>query len=144
MVNIGGGDLFGFKWAAATLLGDVSKTFLSCLVCRYLLFPQLGQIAILYAGLGTALGHGFPFWNRLHGGKGVAVTCTYIVLFSPFFGIAADLTGFVVVLLTGYLAVGALVFPCCFQLFILKYFWARSGLVSLAGTALIFWLPAIR
>lgn len=133
-------DLFGLKWAAVTLSGDILKTALPCTLCRYVLFPSLGRPAILYAGVGVALGHGFPFWNKFRGGKSVAVTCTYIVLFSPLWGILADLAGLCMLLATGYPAVGALAIPVLYLLPIFRTEGAEAGCVAVAGTALMFLL----
>jgi len=138
MANIGG--LFGIKCAAATLLGDILKTALPCMLCRHILFPSLGRISILYVGLGTALGHGFPFWNKFRGGRSVAVTCTYLVLFSPLWGIVVELAGLCAEMATGYPAVGALAIP---SLYLIPLFWkygSEAGFVSLAGTVLLFLL----
>lgn len=44
-------EQFGVKWAAATLLGDVLKTVLPCLLCRYLLFKSPGSIGNPLCGL---------------------------------------------------------------------------------------------
>lgn len=133
-------EQFGFKWAAVTLLGDFLKTALPCVLCGYLLFRSLGQTAILYTGLGVALGHGFPFWHKFRGGRGVAVTCTYIVLFSPLWGLLANLAGLCAVLATGYLAIGALAIPTLFLIPVFLDFGPEAGLVALAGVALIFFL----
>lgn len=130
--------LFGKKWGAVTLLGDVLKTVLPCMTCRYLFFPQLGRLAILYAGLGATLGHGFPFWNKFRGGRGVAVFCTYLILFSPIAGIMAELIGLCFVIVTKYLALGALVIPIIFLFPAFRYGGLEAGLVFLAGTALLF------
>ncbi|HIR85195.1 MAG TPA: glycerol-3-phosphate acyltransferase [Candidatus Galloscillospira excrementavium] len=112
MANIAGS--LGAAWGALVLLGDVGKTAAACLLARFVLFPELGALATLYAGLGTALGHNFPLWRRFRGGKGVAVTCTFLVLAQPLWGIASDLLGLLVVVLTGYLPLGAAVIPVAF------------------------------
>lgn len=130
----------GKKWAALTLIGDILKTVLPVILCRFLLFPSLGQIAILYVGLGVALGHGFPFWHRFRGGKSVTVTCTYIVLFAPLWGIVAALFGLGTVLLSGYLTLGALVIPCLFLIPVFAFYGTEAGAVALAGTVLLFFL----
>lgn len=131
---------FGIKWAAVTLLGDFLKTALPCFLCRYLLFRSLGPSAILYTGLGVALGHGFPFWHKFRGGRGVAVTCTYILLVSPFWGLIANLVGLCIVVATGYLALGALAIPTLFLIPVFLKFGLEAGLVALAGVAVIFFL----
>lgn len=131
-------ELFGLKCAAVTLMGDIVKTALPCMLCRYVLFPSLGGTAILYAGAGAALGHGFPFWHKFRGGRGVAVTCTYVVLFSPLWGILADIAGLCALLMTGYPAVGALAIPVLYLLPVFLTKGTEAGLVALAGTALMF------
>jgi glycerol-3-phosphate acyltransferase PlsY len=138
MANIGA--LFGKKWAAVTLLGDVSKTILPCLMCQSVLFPQIGRVAILYAGLGAMLGHGFPIWNKFRGGKGVAVFCTYLFLFSPAAGGTAGLVGLCAVAVTKYLAVGALVIPVSVLFPVIRDWDMESGFVFLAGAAVLFFL----
>ncbi len=138
MANMG--RLFGIKWAAITLFGDVLKTIIPCVICRYVFFPSLDQIAILYAGLGAALGHAFPFWNKFRGGKSVAVTCTYIVLFSPLYGVIVELAGLCITIATGYLAIGALVIPILYLILVFWFYGLEAGLISVAGAALLFFL----
>lgn len=134
-VNIGG--TLGLKWAAVTLFGDIAKTAAACALCRYVLFSSLGDMAILYAGIGTALGHGFPFWNRFRGGRGVAVTCSYTFFFSPLWGIIADACGLITVLATGYTAVGALVIPVLFIFPAFIKYGTNAGLAAMAGAAVV-------
>ena len=130
--------LFGTKWAAVTLLGDLAKTFFACLICRLVLFPDLGGLAVLYAGVGVSLGHGFPFWHRLRGGRSVAVTCAYIVIFSPTWGLGADIAGMCIVFASRYLAAGALAIPSLFLIPTFLFFGPEAGTVMLAGTAVTF------
>lgn len=132
--------LFGLKWGAVTLSGDILKTVLPCMLCRYALFPSLGRTAYLYAGAGAALGHGFPFWNKFRGGKSVAVTCTYLVLYSPLWGTLADLAGLLVRLATGYATAGALAIPVLFLFPAFRTGGAEAGWVVAAGTILMFLL----
>ena len=72
MANIAG--TLGKGAGALVLAGDLLKTALACALCRLLLAQALGRLAVLYAGLGAALGHNFPFWSGFHGGKGGTVT----------------------------------------------------------------------
>ena len=80
----------GKGWGAVVLAGDIAKTALAFGLCRAL-FPALGGLSGLWAGLGAVLGHNFPFWRGFRGGKGVAVT-----------------------LLSGWLPLGAVVIPALF------------------------------
>ncbi len=137
-VSIGGA--LGFKYAAVTLLGDIAKTAAACALCRLVLFKPLGGEAVLYAGIGTALGHGFPFWNRFRGGRGVAVTCSYIVFFSPVWGIISDICGLIVVMATKYTALGALIIPVVFIFPAFIKYGAKAGAAAVCGAAVVFLL----
>ena len=117
--------IFGFKTGAAVLAGDLIKTIAAVLICcllfgRSSVLPSgkpLGQPAVLWAGLGATLGHNWPVWRRLKGGKGVAVTCMTIFLFSPLWGLVSDVAGMLVVFRTGYLPLGAVVITTLFTVF---------------------------
>ena len=102
----------GLRWGLAVLAGDLLKTGAACWI-SLALFPALGHIAILWAGLGATLGHDFPLWAQFRGGKGVATTCAFTVLFSPLWGGLCVLLGGAVVLATGYLPVAAVVIAGC-------------------------------
>jgi glycerol-3-phosphate acyltransferase PlsY len=106
MANVG--HELGTKAALLSLAGDILKTVLAVAVSQ-LLFPQLGSIATAWAGLGTTLGHDFPFWHRFKGGKGVTTIASTIILISPLWGILAGVVGFFSIILTGYLSVAALI-----------------------------------
>lgn len=105
----------GFKAGILVLAGDLLKTILACLI-SYFIFQSEGSIIRLYAGLGVVIGHDFPLWRRLHGGKGVSSTCMAIAMFSFWPGLACDLAGMAVVILTGYLPLGAVVIPLTFMI----------------------------
>ena len=88
------------------LAGDVLKTAAACWFC-WQAAPELGHTALLYGGLGAVLGHNWPFWNKFRGGKGVAVNCTWLILYLPITGALCCLAGGGAVLLSGYLPLGA-------------------------------------
>lgn len=114
MANIG--HELGTRWAAVTLVGDLGKVIVAVAASR-LLFSELGPLAAAWAGLGATLGHNYPFWHGFGGGKGVATTCAAIVLASPAWGLLSCVLGFVAVVLSGYLCVGAIAIPTFFLLF---------------------------
>lgn len=108
--------VLGLRWGLVTLAGDIFKTLAAVVVCR-LLFAPLGDAATLWAGLGVTIGHNYPFWHRFQGGKGVATTCSAIVLASPVAGFVSLLVGAAVVVGSKYLCVGALAIPAAFLAF---------------------------
>ena len=132
--------IFGFRTGAAVLIGDLCKTVAACVLCCYLFGREsvitggeaLGQLAVLWAGLGAAIGHNWPFWRRFRGGKGVAVTCMAIFLFSPLWGLIADIAGMLVVFRTGFLPLGAVVITTLFTVFAGVFYGMEPCLLALA------------
>lgn len=110
----------GKKAGFFVLAGDVGKTLIAFGVSWLLAGGLLGRETFLWAGLGVVLGHNFPFWKKFRGGKGVAVTCTWLIFFMPVWGTVSCLAGGAVVLATGYLPLGAVLIPLlgtCFAFF---------------------------
>jgi len=67
---------FGAKAGYITLVGDIGKTIVACLI-GYLL---LGLLGAYIAGLFSMLGHMFPIKYKFKGGKGVACTAALILM----------------------------------------------------------------
>lgn len=133
MANIG--HELGTKAAIICLAGDILKTVAAVLTARAL-FPDMGTLATAWAGLGTTLGHCFPFWHRFRGGKGVTTISSTIILTSPIWGILAGVVSIVTIVLSGYLSVGALagiLFFTCAMFFTMPL---ECGLISLVFVAL--------
>lgn len=124
--------------APAALVGDALSTALACGLCRYALFPALGRMAALYAGLGAVMGLCYPVWRQRRAGKGLAATCTALVFFSPLGGLASGLTGLLTVLLTGYLPVGAVAIPLVALFPVLRVYGYEAGALVAALGALMF------
>ena len=82
----------GKKAGLLVLAGDVIKTAAACWFCHQLA-PELGPTALLYGGLGAVLGHNWPIWYKGRGGKGVAVTCAWLMLYLPVTGVLCCLAG---------------------------------------------------
>ena len=110
----------GKKAGFFVLAGDVGKTLIAFGVSWLLAGGLLGRETFLWAGFGVVLGHNFPFWKKFRGGKGVAVTCTWLIFFMPVWGTVSCIAGGAVVLATGYLPLGAVLIPLlgtCFAFF---------------------------
>ena len=107
MANVG--HELGTKAALACLAGDILKTLLPVLVLSRLFPVQGWQVVVAWTGLGTTLGHIYPFWHRFKGGKGVTTIASTIILMNPLWGILAGVVGVVTIILSGFLSVGAVV-----------------------------------
>ena len=121
------------------LAGDVLKTVLACWFCYQLAVPELGRTAVLYAGAGAILGHNYSPWYKGHGGKGVAVTCAWLILYLPVTGALCCLAGGAAVLATGYLPLGAVIIPLLAVPVAWMQYGAESGAVVLCAAAMMFW-----
>ena len=96
-----------------TFVGDIAKSFLPILVVRYIIFSnntELGIVMALWLGLGTVLGHNFPFWLHFKGGKGIAVTAAVVLGIAHWQLIVIGLLLFIVIVaVTKYVSLGSLV-----------------------------------
>ena len=98
------------------LAGDIAKTYIGMRIAYDFTRGDTVLLTSLLSLCALVTGHNFPLWNLFRGGKGVAVTCTGIILITPTLGIPAVLIGFVMVLLTGWLPLGALLIPSSYLL----------------------------
>ena len=129
--------VFGFRAGIAVLAGDLLKTAAAALLSCFL-FPEQGQILVLYAGLGAVTGHNWPLWNRLKGGKGVSVSCMAIFLYSPLWGLIANAAGMLVVLFTGYLPLGAVVITTLYAIFAILFLGKEAAVLSVMLAVIMF------
>ncbi len=121
------------------LAGDVLKTLLALFLCTALAREAIGTTAaILWGGMGTVLGHNFSFLAYFHGGKGVAVTCAWLMVLMPLWGTLSCVAGGIFCLATGYLPPGAVLIPV---LAILPGFFTKgteAGIFMLLASVMMF------
>ena len=92
--------------AAATLLLDAAKGAAAVLLVRAL-WPDMGQLPPL-AGLGAFLGHLYPVWLRLRGGKGVATLIGVVAALLWPAALVVAVVWMTALLLTRYSSVGGM------------------------------------
>lgn len=89
-----------------TLTGDILKGSLAVIIARYFLRdPVMEGIA----GLVAILGHNFSPFLGFRGGKGVATSIGVLLVYTPLAGIATVLIWLLVIFITRYSSLGALV-----------------------------------
>jgi glycerol-3-phosphate acyltransferase PlsY len=94
-----------------TLAWDCLKCVVACFFVwlTYGRFFDNVNIFMVYAGLGTVLGHDFPCYMHFKGGKGVASTLGFIIALFPL-GIPIPAVVFIsLVALTRYVSLGSIV-----------------------------------
>ena len=64
---------YGARYALCVIVCDMGKTVLACLIGGYLMHWVVGDwtLGLLIAGIGCELGHMFPVFFDLRGGKGI-------------------------------------------------------------------------
>jgi glycerol-3-phosphate acyltransferase PlsY len=132
----------GTKAGIITLLGDILKAVIAIFLVKYVIFLKVDyvQLLTLYTGLGTVLGHNYPFWLKFKGGKGIAATGGVMAAFDPLI-IPVGLLLFVIsILITRYVSIGSLLVSVLFPIWIM---FRHPGdihmlIVSLIFTALAF------
>ena len=134
----------GFVPGIITLLGDLVKCLIAILI-SYLLFHKAGWIVTMYAGLGCTLGHDFPFWRGFKGGKGVAVSSVTFFIYSPLWGLLANIAGLLVAIFTKYLNIAGPVIPLFFMLFMFLKGDAEAGILCIVFSLLAIYcnLPTV-
>ena len=95
------------KWFAfLTLAGDMCKGALSVMIARHYEADILSQGLI---GLCAVLGHNFSLFLRFRGGKGVATGFGMLLMYTPQTALFTIIIWLLVLLITKYSSVGALV-----------------------------------
>ncbi len=136
---------YGKKAAILTLLGDLLKGLVACVVGSLL----LGQIGGYVAALFAVIGHMYPVWFRFKGGKGIATTAGVILWLSPVTFLILMFLFVALVLWTKYISLGSimgmLMYPLILNRFslmtppLLQLAFPGRDLIALAIMALTVW-----
>lgn len=101
----------GFKAGLITFLGDCLKAVVAAYIARKLFGSSHADtmpLLVIYTGLGTVLGHNFPFYLGFKGGKGIAATAGMILAFNGPMAIIGFFTFIITVAITRYVSLGSL------------------------------------
>ena len=89
----------GKKEGVLVLAGDILKVIVAGILGRLLFPDKTWHDIFLYTGFGAIFGHNYPLWRKGKGGKGVTVTCTWLILTFGVPGAICCIIGGMVVLL---------------------------------------------
>lgn len=134
---------YGARYALCVIICDMGKTVLACLIGGYLIHWVVGDwtLGLLIAGIGCELGHMFPVFFGLRGGKGILSGGVLVLLLD--WRVALIAWGLFVSLwlLTRYVSLGSVAATASMPLsvfFLLGHNWLYTVL-SAAIAALVIW-----
>ncbi len=114
--------VLGKKAGIIVFFGDLLKAVAATVIARVIftgICPDEVYLYIAYAGLGTILGHNFPFYLKFRGGKGIAATGGVIVGFlDPVMILSAAIVFFGLCIITRYVSVSSI---CLVIMFFVEY-----------------------
>lgn len=113
--NIGATNVarvLGWKWGGFVLLLDAAKGLLPTLGTQLLITDRIaaGNVghATIAAGLCAIIGHMYPVWLKLRGGKGVATALGVVLVIAPVPSAIALLAFLVVAAITRVVAIASM------------------------------------
>lgn len=134
---------YGARYALCVIICDMGKTVLACLIGGYLMHWVVGDwtLGLLIAGIGCELGHMFPVFFGLRGGKGILSGGVLVLLLD--WRVALIAWGLFVSLwlLTRYVSLGSVAATASIPVsvfFLLGHNWLYTVL-SAAIAALVIW-----
>lgn len=112
---------FGKKAALVTLLIDLFKGIIACLLPYLIVYLAIGSVrygvlSVVAAALGAVLGHNWPVYFGFKGGKGVLVSFSVMLFIAPIPALIALLVFIIVVAITKYVSLGSCLAAVCFPI----------------------------
>ena len=134
---------YGARYALCVIVCDMGKTVLACLIGGYLMHWVVGDwtLGLLIAGIGCELGHMFPVFFGLRGGKGILSGGVLVLLLDWQVALIAWGLFAVLWLTTRYVSLGSVAATASMPVsvfFLLGHNWLYTVL-SAAIAALVIW-----
>ncbi len=114
--NIGATNVarvIGWKWGSVVLVLDAIKGLVPTLGVRMVMAGQADTDGVLLAtiltGISAIVGHMYPIWLKLRGGKGVATALGVVLVISPWASIAAFVLFLSIVAITRIVALASII-----------------------------------
>mgnify|MGYP000764366711 FL=1 len=134
---------YGARYALCVIVCDMGKTVLACLIGGYLMHWVVGDwtLGLLIAGIGCELGHMFPVFFGLRGGKGILSGGVLVLLLDWRVALIAWGLFAVLWLTTRYVSLGSIAATASMPVsvfLLMGYNWLYTVL-SAAIAALVIW-----
>lgn len=108
----------GLKSGLITFIGDCVKSLLACLIGHWL----LGHNGAMLAGLFVILGHNWPIFFQMKGGKGVASSCGVMLVCFPIPAIISYVVAIAIIATTKFISLGSMCMLITYALLITLFF----------------------
>lgn len=112
--------LLGWKWGALVLFLDALKGLLPTLSVKLILqrhgSDELVNLAVILTGICCIIGHIYPVWLKLKGGKGVATSLGVILVIAPLASGVALVTFLVVFALSRIVGLASIISVIAFAI----------------------------
>lgn len=109
--------VLGTKWGILVLLLDAIKGMIAIYIA-YLLTSGHSTFALYLSAIAAVIGHNWPIFFGFRGGKGVATTIGVFLVLIPIPALLAGIIAIVVVLISRYVSLGALIFTIFTPIFV--------------------------
>lgn len=134
---------YGARYALCVIACDMGKTVLACLIGGYLMHWVVGDwtLGLLIAGIGCELGHMFPVFFGLRGGKGILSGGVLVLLLDWRVALIAWGLFAVLWLTTRYVSLGSIAATASMPVsvfLLMGHNWLYTAL-SAAVAALVIW-----
>lgn len=134
---------YGARYALCVIVCDMGKTVLACLIGGYLMHWVVGDwtLGLLIAGIGCELGHMFPVFFGLRGGKGILSGGVLVLLLDWRVALIAWGLFAVLWLTTRYVSLGSIAATASMPVsvfLLMGHNWLYTAL-STAVAALVIW-----
>lgn len=134
---------YGARYALCVIVCDMGKTVLTCLIGGYLMHWVVGDwtLGLLIAGIGCELGHMFPVFFGLRGGKGILSGGVLVLLLDWRVALIAWGLFAVLWLTTRYVSLGSIAATASMPVsvfLLMGHNWLYTAL-SAAVAALVIW-----
>ena len=109
----------GWKWGLITFTGDFLKAVLACWIGKILIGNQMGT---LFCGLAVVIGHNWPVFFQMKGGKGVASSCGVMLFCFPVPALICFIFTITLIAITKYISLGSMSMLTLYALLVSFFF----------------------
>jgi len=109
--------VLGLKWAIVVLAADIFKGMVAIFIAWS--FGHGNPVYAYLSGLAVIIGHNWPVYFGFRGGKGIATTIGVLALLMFIPALLAGILAILLVVLTRFVSLGALVFTILTPVFVI-------------------------